>query len=100
MSCTSFFYVFDKVPGSCAYRLSASIGRNESTESKTSGKESSPGEKTNASTNRDSPSLWVWLGPVIGVAATISVAFIIIFRCTRRHSAASNFQVASSSPVI
>ncbi len=81
------FTSFDQVRGSCIYR-------------NTNGKEPSLDKKKNSPRNSGGPNLWAWLGPVIAAVATIVVAFIIIFRRSRRYSATSNFQVASSSPVL
>ncbi len=89
------FSAYDQIPGSCVYRfLSASTSGNEGTEnstgSETRGKKSSP----------RGPSIWVWLGPIIGAVATIAAAFIIFFTCTRSNYVPFNFQVASSSPML
>ncbi len=82
------FAVFGLKPGSCNYRFSSkSEDRNKSTESKAGG--------TNCPTNRGGPSMWVWLGPILGAVAAIAAALIIIVRYVR-SSVASNFQVASS----
>ncbi len=89
------FSTFDQVRGACSYRfLSASTSGNEGTENSTGSetlrKKSSPG----------GPSIWVWLGPIIGAVATIAAAFVIFFACTRSNYVPFNFQVTSSSPML